>query len=286
MTKSQRTNKQKNLKVLAKQKPKRHWAIYLRNKITLISLTVIVGGLGLYYGVTSLYHAATDYFVDGRQPIAFHISITSKNGQVGAEQRIVIEEIISDLVVHGRADELDEAAQEIQYELQAQQVTLSRFDYDRIRINIALRQPILHVKADRLRNVTAIGQIYGSASQDEKLPQILGIFAGEEKKWDFDDDQTLKVTEHQRQMMQEAVELYQLAKKEGYGVSSIQYIKFRGFLLRTKDDNIEIAFGRSPFNSRMRELNKILKDLKQKGRQASRIELDYKGKAFIKEKSL
>jgi hypothetical protein len=50
------------------------------------------------------------------------------------------------------------------------------------------------------------------------------------------------------------------------------------------DDDTEIVIGLQPFAYKLKKLQNILDGLRRDGIVASRIELDYEGKAFIKER--
>src|SRR5690606_38445819 len=88
---------------------------------------------------------------------------------------------------------------------------------------------------------------------------------------------SIPLDRNRKQLAKEALELVQLIARQGIEISELRIEPYRGFFMITKEDNIEISIGRSPFNSRLTQLKEILKNLKNKGSQALRIELDYKG---------
>ena len=58
------------------------------------------------------------------------------------------------------------------------------------------------------------------------------------------------------------------------------------FFVVMKDNEAEVALGRPPFAEKLVKLGELINKLSKKGDVASRIELDYQGKAFIKLKKM
>jgi hypothetical protein len=88
-----------------------------------------------------------------------------------------------------------------------------------------------------------------------------------------------------REHLLQAVDLGARAAEQGIEVKRVHYQKFRGYSIFSPD-NSEIVVGLGPFDYKVKKLRGILEGLKRDGIVASRIELDYEGKAFIKERRL
>ena len=75
-------------------------------------------------------------------------------------------------------------------------------------------------------------------------------------------------------------------RDSNHKIKSIEFKRFRGFFVVLQTSETEVALGRSPFSGKLVRLHEILKRLEKTSSTAARIELDYQGKAFIKEKKL
>jgi hypothetical protein len=85
--------------------------------------------------------------------------------------------------------------------------------------------------------------------------------------------------------VRDALDVWRLVEENNIPVKQLNFQKFRGYALTLQDDT-EIVIGLKPFAYKLKKLNDILTGLARDGIVASRIELDYEGKAFIKERKL
>lgn len=155
-------------------------------------------------------------------------------------------------------------------------------------IEVMPRQPLLCVEADHLRYVAIDGAIYGALDTPEACPGpvLKGVFPESRMRFPQSEQQTLTLDPEEQAIIHEAVELVQLLKAQSFQVAGLEHRRYRGFFVKLKDGDLEIAVGRTPFVGKLTKLTGILDKLQQKGEQASRIELDYQGKAFIKLKKM
>lgn len=82
----------------------------------------------------------------------------------------------------------------------------------------------------------------------------------------------------------EAIDLKGRLVAEGLEPATLRYHAHRGYTVIMKPDMLEVAMGRAPFGDKMARLSEVLGRVERQ--RISRIELDYHGKAFIKERKL
>jgi hypothetical protein len=174
-----------------------------------------------------------------------------------------------------------------------EQVSVIRPRYQTIVISAALRKPVLLVQVgSHTRFLARDGVVYGDATETTsnsimQVPQVVvtGVFDSHNGPFLFDKAKKLVVTVAEQELLSAALRLSELASKGGLGLKSISYQGYRGLGI-TLEDETEVLMGSLPFEYKLEKLASILGKLKAKGTTASRIELDYDGKAFIKEKKL
>ena len=93
------------------------------------------------------------------------------------------------------------------------------------------------------------------------------------------------MTAAESRAIEDVLELIEALKADATEYSHINFIKHRGFSITLKGDSTEVFLGNAPYNVKITRMHSIILDLRKKGSQAQRIELDYDGKAFIKEKA-
>jgi hypothetical protein len=170
---------------------------------------------------------------------------------------------------------------------QFEDILLLQQSPEQLYVKIWQRQPILTTMTDKLRFVTASGVVYGIVEDEEavaSLPRLKGLFDDKHRQFTVTPHNSLTLTPFEQQLLTEAAALALLLEGDGFKVSTIDFVMHRGFLCRLKDKDTTVSFGRAPFDKKMAKLHKVLAHLASKGTSAQRIELDYIGKAFIKEK--
>ncbi|MBF0440461.1 MAG: hypothetical protein HQK54_01015 [Oligoflexales bacterium] len=183
---------------------------------------------------------------------------------------------------------IEDAARELQKKFLAERASIFILDKNKIVVTISLRTPIMLVETDKIRYLTKSGAIYGEAEkpETENLPVLSGIFSQRETPFQFLPDNSLELREDEKTLVSEAIQLLNISRNKGFDLIKIGYIIYRGFSMILEENQTEIIIGRSPFSTSIDRLGHILIKLKEKGSIAARIELDYNGKAFIKEKNL
>jgi cell division septal protein FtsQ len=82
----------------------------------------------------------------------------------------------------------------------------------------------------------------------------------------------------------EAIDLKGKLSSEGLEPAALRYHAHRGYMVIMKPDMLEVAMGRAPFADKISRLSEVLGRIER--HRVSRIELDYHGKAFIKERKI
>jgi hypothetical protein len=163
---------------------------------------------------------------------------------------------------------------------------------DTVLLSAEIRRPALLASVgSKTRFLTLDGTVYGdSADNSGNLtgahPTVLitGVFE-QRPSAAIDSSQRVVTTSEENRHLLEAIEIWQRATEAGIEVATINFQRFRGFSISLVDQS-EIVIGIKPFDYKLKKLRGILDGLKRDGVVASRIELDYEGKAFIKEKKL
>lgn len=164
-----------------------------------------------------------------------------------------------------------------------QLIHLIKVSHHEFRVRAEKTNPVLVIEADKLRFISETFQVYGSGLSSD-LPVLKGIFSDKKEPFTMVYGNFLALTPSQSQRIRQAVHLRHLLSDSNLEVVEIHFKKFRGFLAILKNAETEVHFGIPPFSGKIKKLHSILQELAKKGRYASRVELDFEDKAFVKEK--
>ena len=134
--------------------------------------------------------------------------------------------------------------------------------------------------AGAVRLVDSAGFIYGSCcvlpvqEAESLLPLLTGLPAADQAG----------NNKEEHALIREALKLYDGLTTKNIKASSIRYQNHRGFFAIMDPGQIEVSIGRAPFDEKLNRLAEVLERVDRQ--KVSRIELDYHGKAFIKERKL
>ncbi len=130
---------------------------------------------------------------------------------------------------------------------------------------------------DKAGNVVRIsGALMG------ELKEVTGLFDHQNKTLEFDNLSALILTKDDRKNLGTLVELEETLTKNQFKFQKLGFLRFRG-ATALLDEPLEIVFGHGPFEKKMLKLKDILKQTKMSEKHLTRIELDFLGKAFVKE---
>lgn len=286
--------------VLAKQKPKKAGAKKKPDGRWPLAWKLLAGaglvGLALF-GTYQLKRRAVAWLASNDKPIAWRITLKPEDGATVSDQTwSSIYETARKTLAQGGSEDLKRTAAAIQRLDAFARVSVVRLSQQDVAIEVRARQPVLCVKADQLRLIGADGEVFGSPEKDGipcPGPVLVDIFderasgATGGKRFSLAEDFTLDVSPEEREALKEAVSLQSEGKRRQLKIRSMDYQKFRGFLVvLAEPDGLELELGRAPFGPKLEKLDGLLQKLHEKGEQAARIELDYQGKAFIKLKKM
>ena len=208
------------------------------------------------------------------------IEFLGKGGALAEFDRESLQSRISDAANAGKS--LDELAKIAGSLAPLSRVEVVRTSPEKIVIGFERRTPSMRIdRGSTLRLIDSGGFIYGSCCQlpaqeaESQLPLLTGLSAAE--------DGGLSPRE-ERTLIGEALGLNGGLIGKGIRVASLRYQNHRGFFTVMDPEGIEVSMGRAPFEDKLNRLAEVL--LRIDRQKVSRIELDYHGKAFIKERKL
>ena len=157
---------------------------------------------------------------------------------------------------------------------------------DRIAIATETFTPRLVAELDKLRFVSGDGVIFGNLASGETtaLPILRGLYKN--VPFTKSENETLILSAANQRIVDEAL----LAIHEGarYNIQyrSITFDEFRGLTAEMLEPNYRVTLGFRPFDLKYQRLKKVVETLKDRDLTSASIELDYAGKAFVKETTL
>lgn len=181
---------------------------------------------------------------------------------------------------------LSSVSESIQKSLNASEVTAFKTSFGRVHIQVEPRIPLFKIKADKVRYVSTRGALYGVAEKnDASVPFVKGILENT-RRLKFQKDKSAKLTEKEQLRIEKLLTLHRATKDLSLTVSEYKYIPFRGFQMVIGAQEIQVLIGEAPFERNLSKLVELLEEVKASDKKISLIEMDYNGKAFIKEKEL
>jgi len=217
--------------------------------------------------------------------------INSKNGEEAALMK-EIRELAALNLKSGSSSDLKRTASQIIKLGAFAQVNAVRTSQSAVMISLRLREPFLVVDTgDKRRFLTVDGDVYEDQKKSAdnwkpERPVIHGIFSHNGAPLVWNEQNLLVINQEQKRATKEAVALYQALVDQKVDVVGIQHLRFRGFVITLRDANTEVTVGYGPFKEKLVKLKEIIAHLQKTGSKAARIELDFQGKAFIKERKI
>ena len=185
-------------------------------------------------------------------------------------------------LLSGRRAELQETVALLADDRRIAEAKLLKSDRQRVVIFIDVHRPLLITKVNsRWHYLSARGKIYAIAEQLD-YPQLSGILSDNHL---LDSDNLIIVEPEEQRIIDQAIELFTTAGAKGLPLQRLLFENHRGFRVKITGSDTEIFLGNTPFTAKLAKLREILVSLQARNRQATRIELDYVDKAFIKEKT-
>ena len=154
-------------------------------------------------------------------------------------------------------------------------------------IVVEKRKALLSIVADKKRLISQSGEVYGSYQEDlhAHLATVDGIFDKKTQLTKLTNNSFL-LSDKQRELILTCKKLLLFAKDSNVSLKKISYARYRGFYVLLHQPAIKVVVGSSPQRKHFVKLMGLLSSLENTKDNIDTIELDYNGKAFIKEKTL
>jgi hypothetical protein len=286
-----------------KKNPKKRREIVLRRFFFgIVILSVIAAASAFFYSGQKMTTLVSGWLA---KPTDWHVSLRL-DGDRPLEEKMAAKIIAAaqKSLGAGTPADLEKTARLVQKQAAFSTVHFLKTTPNHIVLTLKQRHPLLCVEADKLRFVGTDDPeaktggafssdlprniyVYGQAEDPAfcKGPLLSGVFPTN-RKYELNDDYSLALRPEEREALQEAIVLLKDTNQFNLTVKSFEFRNFRGFFVLLKDNETEIALGRAPFKAKLEKLVELMDRLSKKGDVASRIELDYQGKAFIKLKKM
>ena len=244
-------------------------------------------------GLTSVSKSISKVLV--LAPKEWHVHMAGPDGNpLGEELKREILKTASSILKTGSPSELQTLEESLEGIGSLENIQVIRPQYGTVVISAATRQPAMLVQVGgKIRYLTAEATVYGDTSNQSGNPNgvqptvlVSGIFdARPPSSIQLDHSARVITTPEEHQILLNVIALWRISLNQGLALRAVTHQRFRGFDIKLEDDS-EVILGSAPFEYKMDKLVGIFAKLRKQGVTASRIELDYDGKAFIKERKL
>lgn len=183
----------------------------------------------------------------------------------------------------GHRDELQLLSEYLLQESRFDRVTITRKTPGHVLITVSVPVAIAVIQVDVLRYFSENGQIFGSADQKDLqvLPQISGVFSTNSRlPYTIGINNKLMLPAKYQPTLQTIRKALLLAQSHNLELITLHYNPYRGINIRLKNHTL-ITLGHPPFTQKLKRLRSIFENTDSTAEHIVRIELDYKGKAFI-----
>ena len=142
------------------------------------------------------------------------------------------------------------------------------------------------VDLDRRRFTTDDGIVFGEVADGSasSLPVLKGL--DRRNAMQKTANGTYTVSAGNQKIIDEALLAIHDGSKYNIKYRSLVYDDFRGLSGDLEAMNYRVTLGFKPYSNKYMKLEKIILSLKERGLSSATIEVDYKGKAFVKESVL
>lgn len=288
--------KNKKKSILKRQKVKFYQRLInlLGNRWALSAFTAVLGAIYFnFYGVTQISHLIPFSSQHKNSvPIIWNIVLKETgNSTLSDSGKSLVQEKAKTKLRTGDEKELKKIAKDLHALGFLESVLARRLEPHTLELIIKSYQPIYLVKADKLRYLSSEGVVFGDPRKNyfkiEPEPTyIVDLFDRKSGSWNFYNNSSLILEQKERVLVDQVLNLRGVLRDNNIIAEKIIVDRYRGFSLILKDTNTEVILGSKDFASRVVRLATVTRNLEKKGIQAERIELDYEGKAFIKERKI
>ncbi|RYZ54447.1 MAG: hypothetical protein EOP07_15965 [Proteobacteria bacterium] len=266
----------KRKSLLSSQKPKKRWSFsFLSSKRFIITGLATLGLGGAIYASYN-YLSKTALFAFDERP-----RLEALRGLTEQEQAAILARYHDLSKV--RPEELAQFSKGLYRQMGLRSIQLIQTAPDRIAIATETFTPKLVAELDKLRYVTDDGIVFGGMTSTETttLPVLRGFYKA--APFTKSENDTIVLSPANQRIVDEALLAIQEASRYNIQYRSLTFDEFRGLSAEMLEPNYRITLGFRPFEGKYLRLEKIIETLKDRGLSSATIELDYKGKAIVKE---
>lgn len=265
--------------LLSSQKPKKRWSINIPSlkKAALAALGLSVATFIGYRTYT--YLGTTALFSFEERP-----SLQALRGLSEAEQNAILQKYRELGAIN--PGELEQFSRSLYRSMGLRSIQLIQTAPDRIAIATETFTPRLVAELDKLRFVTDDGVIFGGMANGETtaLPILRGLYKN--APFTKSENETLVLSAANQRIVDEALLAIQEGARYNIEYRSLTFDEFRGLTAEMLEPNYRVTLGFRPFDLKYQRLKKVVETLKDREVMSASIELDYAGKAFVKETTL
>lgn len=274
------SKKRRKKGLLDSQKLKRRYRLLPLLKKLLPPVLVIAGGVGLSLWLKPrLATSGIDFLRNDERP---ELQILSS---IGVEDEAPIREAYVELTkIDGQS--LPQFSERLHQKMGLRSITLIRTAPERLAIGTEPFAAEMIVELDRRRFATADGIIFGELSEGQISP--LPVLKGLDRRQNMTRtaNGTYRVSSGNQKIINEALLAIHEGSKYNIKYRSLVYDDFRGISGDLEASSYRVTLGFKPYSNKYMKLEKIILSLKERGLSSATIEVDYKGKAFVKESVL
>jgi hypothetical protein len=265
--------------ILSSQKPKKRWPVVVPSAKRFLLGSIVFGLLGFVGYRSFAFLASTALFSFEERP-----SLQAIRGLSDTEKTQILQKYRDLQSVNPQ--ELESFSRGLYRSMGLRSIQLIQTAPDRIAIATEAFTPKLVAELDKLRFVADDGTIFGSMSTGEStaLPILRGLYRS--APFIKSENETLIPNPTNQKIIDEALLAIHEAARYNIQYRSLTYDEFRGLSAEMLEPAYRITLGFRPFSDKYIKLAKIIESLKDRGLTSASIELDYKGKAFVKETTL
>lgn len=274
------SKKRRKKGLLDSQKLKRRDRLLPLLKKLLPPVLVIAGGVGLSLWLKPhLPSFGFDFMKNDERPVLEVLS------SIGVEDDAPIREAYGQLTLIS-GDSLPAFAERLHQKMGLRSITLIRTAPERLAIGTEPFAAAMIVDLDRRRFATADGIIFGELLDGNisSLPVLKGL--DRRQNMARTSNGTYQVGSGNQKIIHEALLAIHEGSKYNIKYRSLFYDDFRGISGDLEASNYRVTLGFKPYSNKYMKLEKIIISLKERGLSSATIEVDYKGKAFVKESVL
>jgi hypothetical protein len=279
-TKKKPEGKSSPKSVLAKQRPRRH--VTWRRYSSRLAFGIMATGV-----LTLFFH-----WPESNPPLILPLQVhfIDDEERLGSQVKSKISLAVNHWLRQQPRIDLHTVVIKLRQHFKLANVTVIRTDSHNLVIRTQKLRPSFVLQLDSAYySVTDLGAIFskrGTPSDTllESLPIVSGIGNSSDLLAHADGTLSLR-TERQKQLLQQIKEILSIASPLNLRITTIHYNDPLGFIL-TDERATKIHIGQAPFQSRLNRLAEVLTRMATTGVLPERIELDYNGKVFVKEKKI